>query len=75
MTGRRHTEVVLIECADGARIQPTREGVDAIERLVRNGWTLALAARHIAGGPAMFRDPLPAASYEDETPGQWGGAR
>lgn len=36
-------------------VEPTEEGVEAIERLVRNGRSLAEAVAHINGGPAMFK--------------------
>jgi hypothetical protein len=49
-------EVSAIHFADGSRVQPTRAGVEAIERLVRNGRSLAEATVHITGGPRMFAD-------------------
>lgn len=44
-----------IEFEDGAVVQPTDMGVLAIERLIREGLTLAEATARIAGGPKMFQ--------------------
>lgn len=43
--------VAAVTFADGSRVQPTAEGVRAIEHEIRQGRTLAEAVAHIAGGP------------------------
>lgn len=50
-------EVASITFEDGSRVQPTHEGVRAIERLVREGKSLRQATTHITGGPRIVRQP------------------
>ena len=53
----RRSLVAKVVLADGTEVEPTAEGVGAIERLVREGWTLAAATIHITGGPRIVRQP------------------